>query len=601
MSLRQLAILPLVLIGTCWESQIVAQERPSAPKLLPESTVAYARVANAQEVFKLFKESNFGRVLQHEQIQPLFSDLYGTAVDAFKQVEDEAGFTLDEIRSLPQGEISLALVLPEEGLPALVGIFGLGESVTTAKNLLSAVADGMQRDGWDREPEDVRGTQLNVFRRAGRQNRRLAYCFKDQTLMFTSNVAVAKQILDVWDEEAEKPKLLSGNRRFTTIMKQCVGEKDERPQISWFFDPLTLVKKQLEGNLTGQLVLGIMSEIGVDGLRGLGGSAILGSKDFDMIVHNHLLLANPRTGITRMLAFDEGEMMPEPWVPHDAASYMTMHWNAKKTYKAIRQVWDDVSGEGVFDQRVGEFMAGNELTFNIEDDLIGAIDGRITVLTWMEPPARVNSATSMIGVKLKDPRRFRKTLEKLLDRLPQKPKKSAFAGTSYYLFEIDNRQENEFVRTPEPCFAIVDDYLLFCDSTKLLNRTVNVKRNGGKSLSTELDFKLIGSKIRRQKGGDKPTMISFQRPDLQLQSLYEIARGDALKSQLSNIAETDPFLERLNKIVQDNPLPPFSVVSQFMAPAGALVTDDETGLHYMAFSIRRKQVQVPADSPATDN
>ena len=129
--------------------------------------------------------------------------------------------------------------------------------------------------------------------------------------------------------------------------------------------------------------------------------------------------------------------------------------------------------------------------------------------------------------------------------------------------------------------------------------TFNASSSG--SLATELDFKLIGSKIRRQKGGNKPTMISFQRPELQLQSIYEIARGDALKNQLSNIAETDPFVERLNKIVQDNPLPPFSVVSQFMAPAGALVTDDETGLHYMAFSIRRKQVQAPAETPAAGN
>jgi hypothetical protein len=35
-------------------------------------------------------------------------------------------------------------------------------------------------------------------------------------------------------------------------------------------------------------------------------------------------------------------------------------------------------------------------------------------------------------------------------------------------------------------------------------------------------------------------------------------------------------------------LPPFEVLQRYLAPGGTVVVDDETGLHYTDFSLRRK-------------
>jgi hypothetical protein len=35
-------------------------------------------------------------------------------------------------------------------------------------------------------------------------------------------------------------------------------------------------------------------------------------------------------------------------------------------------------------------------------------------------------------------------------------------------------------------------------------------------------------------------------------------------------------------------LPPFEVIAKYMAPSGAFVTEEEDGLHYTAFSLRRE-------------
>jgi hypothetical protein len=37
-----------------------------------------------------------------------------------------------------------------------------------------------------------------------------------------------------------------------------------------------------------------------------------------------------------------------------------------------------------------------------------------------------------------------------------------------------------------------------------------------------------------------------------------------------------------------NPLPPFSVLQKYFAPQGSMVIDDETGIHFMDFTLKRK-------------
>jgi hypothetical protein len=40
--------------------------------------------------------------------------------------------------------------------------------------------------------------------------------------------------------------------------------------------------------------------------------------------------------------------------------------------------------------------------------------------------------------------------------------------------------------------------------------------------------------------------------------------------------------------LEQHPLPPFEVLQRYLAPGGTVVVDDDTGLHYTDFSLRRK-------------
>ena len=53
--------------------------------------------------------------------------------------------------------------------------------------------------------------------------------------------------------------------------------------------------------------------------------------------------------------------------------------------------------------------------------------------------------------------------------------------------------------------------------------------------------------------------------------------------------EENEFFRVLGGALNDNPLPPFAVISQYLAPGGGLMTNTEKGFHWMTFSMKREE------------
>ena len=598
-SLRQFAMLSVLVVLLAVPA---AAERPAAPQLLPESTVAYVRIRDSQEFIRLFQDSNFGRLINDEKIQAVLSGLYGTELSldgnltspagVVAYIEEQMGSSLDEILTLIQGEVCLALVAEEQQTPGLVGLADLGGQAT-AERLIEAAAAQMVSEGWNRTTDGEGEDELTVFRRRDEdQDQTMVYLIKDGTFLLSSQAELAKQILATWNGSSQGVKTMADNRRFTSIMKLCSGAKDERPQISWFFDPVTLVNRVVGGSFQGQLVLGVLEQVGVNGLKGLGGSVILGSEEFDTITHAQVLLGNPRTGVIKVLALGESDAKPELWVPGDVASYSTMNLELGKSYDAVRQLWDTISGEGIFDQNVQQYIS-DEVGFDFEEELIKQLDGRMTMMSWMlPPPARVNGQANLVGVKLNDAKKFQKTLDQLLGLFPGATEPATSSGAKIFKLVLPQADAGpnplgELVRQQDPAGAIVGDYLLVSDSIQLLRKAIATKGGNGKRLADELDYKLVANMARRQKGGTRPTMISFARPEISLRMMYDLATGGAAQQGLRSVGEENPLFASLADALDGNPLPEFEVISQYLAPRGSMVTDDENGIHYIGFSIRR--------------
>ncbi|MEK6237143.1 MAG: hypothetical protein N2C14_20740, partial [Planctomycetales bacterium] len=348
-----------------------------------------------------------------------------------------------------------------------------------------------------------------------------------------------------------------------------------RPQIMWYLDPIQAARTALQDNAGAQVALAFFPVLGLDGLQGVGGSVTMATEQFDSVVHTHLLLDNPRAGVVELLALKSGSTKPESWIPEEVNSYGTLHWDVNQTYTKLASLVDSFQGEGGFKNQVQGRL--DDFDLDLEEDIIPIFDGRLTFATWIEPPARINSMSNIVGIRLKDAEKFQTVLDKLTDRFGENLDRKAFGGKTYYLVTPRNADEGE-VPANRPCFCLFGDYLLVADRPTFLEKAMFTAGGGGKRLTDSVEFKLITNKIQRQPGGAKPAMISFQRPEAGLKWVYDMATSDNARQFLSDRAADNEVLRNLDQSLNNNPLPPFNVLKQYMAPAGSMITDDDTGI-----------------------
>jgi hypothetical protein len=600
----------VVVCAACCAGSLRA-EHPSAPKLLPERTVVMVRIRDFPASREKFGATALGRIASDPQVAPLLGKFYEQAQEAYGRVEERVGVPLNRLLELPQGEAWFAVVPPQQnGRIGLALLLDVGDQLPTATQLLTRGEELLRESGGSKVEETIANTKVNIFVPAGttppqRETKRdedsgrettqlvvgngsIVQFERDGVIVLANTAALAEEIVTAWDGNA--PATLAQNDKFSAIMSRCQSSKDP-PEFEWFVDPIELVKALARGNAAAQTGLALLPAMGVDGVRGVGGTLTLASGEFDSVGHAHLLLENPKSGVLNLVQMSSGDSSPEGWVPHDVSSYMTLHWDVAATYAEGTKLYDSFFGDGKAGEEI-KARVERALGIDFQTELLPALEGRFTLATWNEPPARVNSQSNAVGIKLTDAKVFQATLEKIMAKYPERLEKKSFGSNTYYQLMPRNRDEaNEetaqTIRRPEPCFALLGDYLLVTDSRQFFERCVTALSTG-KTLADELDFKLVASKIGRQVGGQKPGLVMFSRPEEAMRPLYEFAASEIAQQGLSRRAENNEFFKRLNTSLQAHPLPPFAVLAKYLAPSGAMVTQDETGLHYMTFTLKRK-------------
>jgi len=565
-------------------------ERPSAPKLLPENTLAYVRVAGADEFVEKVKQTSMGRMLNDDEVRPLVGEFYRLAADAFNQVRDDVGLSLDELLSIPQGELCAAVVGSTAGPPVFVLVADVGDQLKHADTLINRAIQEAGNNNVRIEMETHAGVEMTILSPPGSRNTmRLVVFTRDSTVVLCTAVETAKQLLDVWDGTSAI-RTLADNRAFTAIMSQSTGTKEERPQLSWFADPINLVRNIGRGNVGAQVGLALLSPLGLDDLEGLGGSAIIATEEFDSIGHFHMLLKNPRRGVLKMLAMTSGDSTPEPWVPKDATGYMTIHWDMNVTYTELATMYDLIYlQEGGMDKLVKSRFS-DRLGVDVRNELLPLLGGRYTMATAIERPVRVNSQVTGVGIRIKDTEAFQKVLDKITAKYPEALERQTYGASVYYRIPMGRQPPPDFdqsmMRLPQPAFAVVGDYLVLSDSAKFIERCLVAQATPGESLADDPEYKLVSERIRHHTGGRIPGFLSFARPEETLKSFYELATAETTRQRLTQAAADNPFFKQVDGALSAHPLPPFEVIAKYLAPAGAMMLSDETGFHYISFGLK---------------
>jgi hypothetical protein len=402
-------------------------------------------------------------------------------------------------------------------------------------------------------------------------------------LILGTDLVAVQDLLAQW-QDGDLPSL-SENTQFAGVRRNVTGGS-EPPQLIWFVDPINAVREFGRGDTNATVAIALFPSLGLDGLQGLGGSLAFGQEQFDTVGRWHILLNPPRTGIVELIALQTGDVTPEPWVPAEVATYATVHWDVKKTYKKLGAMIDSFQGEGAFRRQVqSRLPPGVEL--DVEKELISLLAGRMTYITQIEEPITPRSQSPLVGIKLVDAKQAQSVFDRLVDGFSNILERKNYLGKPYVQYRPANAQDTEDSRIqPRPCFGIVGDYLLI-GRESLWQKAMLATSDPSKGLGQSLDFKLIASKAQRQSGGNRPSMFSFQRPEEGLRFMHGLATADSTRAGLARQAENNPFMKEVNEALNQNPLPPLSALKKYVAPGGAVMINDEAGIRYTTFTLRR--------------
>ncbi len=564
--------------------QTARAERPSTLKLLPKETLAFGSVADSKTLVEKFNTTNMGQMLQEPRIKPLIQQLYGNLRAEMAGVEEQLGVTLDELLTLPNGELAVGVIKPEEGPISLVGFIEVGDQYPTAKKLLDKLDAELAARGVEFGEERQGGTSISYYQFRRQQ---LAYFDRDGVVVIGSNVNVLKQVLAAWDGESKES--LADNRSFATVRSKCRGGKDEPPQLFWYADPIGLVKALVPADGANAFALALLKPLGVEGIRAAGGSATLATENFDFIFQAHLLLAEPREGVLDLLAFTSGDTTPEAWVPTDAASYLTVNYDFGETYDRVRKLVDRFTSDGT--TRAQAQAAFDRLGLNFEADILPQLDNRFSLTSYVQKPATLGSQVTLAALRVKDPAKFRPLLEQVAEKFPNNIETDSYAAVKYYRIIGGNRQrrplEDENAPRPVPAFALIGNHLVISDRAEAIERAIADSRINGPKLGAAIDFKIIASQAENLAGEGQMCLLSFNRPEEGFRMMYDLATTEQNRERLRQGAENNRGLKFVDQALQDNPLPSFESLRKYMAPAGAVLIDDESGLHYISFTLRR--------------
>jgi hypothetical protein len=184
-----------------------------------------------------------------------------------------------------------------------------------------------------------------------------------------------------------------------------------------------------------------------------------------------------------------------------------------------------------------------------------------------------------------------KVLPKLLEQVERRTevKLETFGKLKVHVIRIGGPPPGDApIRQPEICVTTIDDYLVIADSEYMLRQIVDCLNGTTPSLGEALEFQLISDRIAAQLQERECSAISYSRPEESLQLFYELARDPGNQARLRELSENNGFFKALVNALDKHQLPPFSVIAKYLAPSGGYLVEEETGLHYMSFSLRRE-------------
>ncbi|MBC8114228.1 MAG: hypothetical protein H7062_07620, partial [Candidatus Saccharimonas sp.] len=464
-----------------------ADENAIGEKLLPKDTLLFFTIPDVSGFKEQFDKSSTGALFRDAEFKPFLDDVKKKIEELSQKVQDELGVSIDDLLELPDGEITFALMEKPARKLSVVLMVDYGESKETVGKLLKKMHEALESEA-EHSKEDVDDVEVNVFtfKDSPPENpfKTLAYFNDTSYLVFSSEVAALKEVLDRW--EGDSDDTLATNDVFKYCMDRCKDESGE-PTMKFFVNPIGLVQAGLNMAQAFQPQVGMVSPflpmLGFDKLKGLGGASYVNTGDFDSVSKTFVYADSP-TGVLNVFQFPATEITPPKWVSSGVSMYFGGNWNVAGAYQAIEGLVDMFQGRGAL-ARLMDQAANAGPGIHPKKDVLDLLDGKFHVVQGIEEGDGDEPLTQkfFVALAVKDGAKAKKLLATVAKSDGSPVESREFNGETIY--EVDLPGGDQKVS-----FAVAEGHLVVTNDTVMLEGMLR-GTGSGTSLADSAPYKKI--------------------------------------------------------------------------------------------------------------
>jgi hypothetical protein len=601
------AILRLALVGWLGLSGLsgltahLAQAAAPPERVLPDSTVFLVKVTNVNALRESFRQSQYGQLWNDPALKDFREDMRSKLKDASNTLKDKIGVTLQELLDIPQGTLAIAAVQQDDPkLPvALAIIADAGKNSGRMSEVLERSTKQAGDAGGKVTTEPFGGGTIHIIQAAQPKEKNedeakaetprppLVWGNSGPSFFIGSNVNLVKDMITHVD--GRSTQALANVDSFAKTQAKTGADKS---QILWFLDITKLVKLVTKASAKGgeaqaQQVEFLVNELGINGLKSVGGTLALGAGSYNSLTKTFFNAPNPVQGLLKIFSLPAVSLRPEAWVPATVASYQSVSWDLDNAYNAINDLVNKFQPGmlQVLEQQLAGPEGGQPLSF--QKDIFGPLGDRITMISDFKKPIKEDSQRVLVGIALEDAKAFQGTLSRIIEIAGAAPKKRDFQGTTIYDFDVpmpnlpNNGGANLQATLKGPIsLAIAKDTLFLTTDTTLLEQ---ILRPGVVPLADSQTYQTVAKEMPQKLSG-----MTFVRPDEQARLSYDMIKsGQFEKALLQGMAagrggQAPPDLP---KFINPEKLPEFSVFAKYLTLGGSYSVSDEDGLLSTGFTL----------------
>ena len=598
-SLSQKSVTGLLLLAMLVAARPAIAADVPAPKRLPSRVVAYFSVPNVTELKKRFEQSQYGLMVKDPAMADFVADVKTALANASKDVQAQGGFALTDLMSVPNGNMTMAVLIGGRQGPGYVMMLDFGTKRTTIDQLMTKAAEGLSNNGAKKTQVDAGGVSITDFElplpppdpnAAGeaapqipKSLSRIGWFVKDTTLVVGNGAETLRSVIARWD--GKHSSTFANNPVYRYIAEKGAGD-GAQPIFEWFFDPISMttgvVNAAFPDNFQAQLILGFLAPLGLDKVRGIGGTVNMVTPKYEDISRTVIYVDPPRIGALDLLKFPAIAQSPPKWVPANVDSYMSLNWDLKSAWRGIATLVDsfNAQGPGTFDALMDQ-LAQDPMgpMIHPKKDLVDHLSGRIQFLTDSIQPQQAGDAPVQrmlfaLGVKNVDG--IKATANKLANSPGSPVMTRQFRGETIYVLPVA-------VQLGDPAgssigLSITQGNLMIGVPDTLIEQAI---RGDVEPLSGSADYKRLASGFPASSSS-----ISYNKQSTQVRFLYDLLRSGAFPPAAPGAGF--PGADAQGPVPLDfKKLPPFEAIEKYLFSSGSYIIPDKNGAVFVGFSPKK--------------